>query len=62
MDFSSKEQIFKIIILLPDGKTKEFKTDEYNESITLKKFEEKYGRENIQIRKIPVHDFGGLIY
>lgn len=39
--------IYKVQVKLVDGVTKEFRTDEVNEHIILKRFKEKYGEIEI---------------
>lgn len=42
-NFGQKENVFQIKVMLPDGSIKSFRTDEWNEEITIKRFQARYG-------------------
>lgn len=50
----SETPVFLISILLPDGKVKEFRTDELNEQKTLARFHERYGESNLIVTRTQI--------
>jgi uncharacterized protein len=56
IDLSDKqrEAVFLVSVLLPDGKVKEFRTDELDELKTLDRFHKIYGESNLIITRTQV--------
>jgi len=46
-----RKNVFKITVELPDGTFKRFRTDEFNEEITVARFEKVYGSKNIIVTR-----------
>lgn len=51
MNLKNNKNIFKVVVELPGGLVKRFRTDEFNEEITLKRLENIYGKENIIVTR-----------
>jgi hypothetical protein len=48
---SYAKNVFRVTVELPDGKIKRFRTDEFNEDITIARFEKIYGKDKIVITR-----------